>query len=92
MPPSRIRPKNAETDSIQREIGRRIRAARTKAGKSQEAVSGAADIEIKRYQRLEAGQVNATLNTIARVATALEIDFWSLIGARPPADSAKRKS
>lgn len=47
---------------------------------TQEAAASRADIDYKRWQALEIGQVNATLRTLARVAAALEIDVWELLG------------
>jgi transcriptional regulator with XRE-family HTH domain len=68
-------------EDIQRELGHRIRAARVTAGLTQEAAAHAAGIDAKRWQRLEAGAVNATVRTLARVAEALGTDFWKLVGS-----------
>lgn len=84
MPPVRVKPKAVATDAVQAEIGQRIRMARSALGISQEAAAAEAGIEPKRYQRLELGSVNATLNTLVRVAAALKTDFWTMIGARAP--------
>jgi transcriptional regulator with XRE-family HTH domain len=68
---------------IQRELGRRIRVARIAAGLTQERAAGLADIDYKRFQRLERGVANPTVRTLARIASALGIDFWLLVGRRP---------
>jgi len=73
------------TLGVQKEIGRRIRDARVAAGLTQEAAAAAAGIDAKRWQRLEQGSVNATVRTLGRVAGALGMTFWALVGAAPPA-------
>jgi transcriptional regulator with XRE-family HTH domain len=65
---------------IQRELGAKIRRARTLAGLTQEAVAAASGIDYKRYQRLEQGTVNATVGTLARVAGAIGVDMWQMLG------------
>jgi len=47
---------------------------------TQEEAAAHAGIDYKRWQRLEAGDVNATVRTLVRVAAALEISFWGLVG------------
>lgn len=65
-------------NSVQRTLGRRIRAARVEAELTQEEAAAAAEIDYKRWQRLEAGEVNATVRTLVRVAAALDVSFWEL--------------
>ena len=72
---------------LQREIGRRIQDARTRAGMTQEDAAAAAGIDWRRWQRLENGTVNPTVRTLSRVAAAVGLTFWELLGA-PPADHA----
>jgi DNA-binding XRE family transcriptional regulator len=72
--------RSKSVQQIQRDLGLRIRAARTSAGLTQEAAASRAGIDYKRYQRLETGRVNATIRTLHRVAVALDTDFWSLLG------------
>jgi transcriptional regulator with XRE-family HTH domain len=69
-----------ETQRVVREMGALVRRARTKAGITQEDAAHAAGIDYKRWQRLEAGEVNPTIKTLARVADAIGTDFWSLLG------------
>ena len=61
-----------------REIGGRVRDARTAAGLTQEDAAHEAGIDYKRWQRLESGTVNATVQTLARVAAALGTTYWEL--------------
>jgi transcriptional regulator with XRE-family HTH domain len=74
--------RTAEQD-LQREIGRRIRRARLALDLTQEAAAARADLDWRRWQRLEAGEVNATVRTLARVAEALGTTFWKLLYAAP---------
>lgn len=61
------------------EVGRRVRDARIQAKMTQEDAAAAANIDWRRWQRLEEGAVNATLRTLVRVADAVDTDFWSLV-------------
>jgi transcriptional regulator with XRE-family HTH domain len=74
------------TLDVQKEIGRRIRDARVAAGLTQEAAAAAAGIDVKRWQRLEQGGVNATVRTLGRVAEALGMTFWGLLEAASAAE------
>ena len=62
-----------------RQTGHRIAAARSALGLTQEDASDRSGIDYKRWQRLEAGQVNPTIKTLVRVAEALEIDVWVML-------------
>lgn len=57
----------------------RVRRAREHTGMTQEDTAATARIDYKRYQRLEAGTVNATIRTLARVAEALDTDLWTML-------------
>lgn len=67
------------------EIGRRVREARLRAELSQEAAASRAEIDTKRWQRLEAGKVNATVRTLTRAAHAIGVSVWELLRAERPA-------
>lgn len=62
-----------------REIGARVRGARVRAGLTQEQAAAASGIDVKRWQRLEQGDVNPTARTLARAAHALGTTFWGLM-------------
>lgn len=51
-----------------------VRALRTKTGMSAREAAERAEIPLRQWQRVEAGDVNATLKTLARVAYALRVD------------------
>lgn len=49
-----------------------IRRRRTELGLTQEDVAERLQIVARQYQKIESGQVNVTLRTIARIARVLE--------------------
>ncbi|MCI0339826.1 MAG: helix-turn-helix domain-containing protein [Planctomycetales bacterium] len=61
----------------EREVLRRfaaaVRAARRKRGMTQEGLGFAAELDRVSVARIEAGSLNATLRTVARLAKALGI-------------------
>ena len=61
-----------------RDIGERVRDARLAAGLTQEEAAHEAGIDYKRWQKLESGAVNATVQTLARAATAVGTTYWEL--------------
>lgn len=69
------------TDQVLRAIGERVRAARVEAGLTQEEAASASDIDYKRWQRIEQGEVNVTVRTLVRVADACRLDFFSLLAS-----------
>jgi transcriptional regulator with XRE-family HTH domain len=76
-------PADSKHDVILRELGRRLRAARLAAKITQEEAAARAAIDYKRFQRLEAGTVNATVRTLVRAAAAVDLSFWDLVCGRP---------
>ena len=66
-------------EKIQRAVGRRIRQARLAVELTQEEAAAEAGIDDKRWQRLESGDVNATIRTLLRVSVALDTTFWELL-------------
>jgi transcriptional regulator with XRE-family HTH domain len=72
---------------IYAEIGRRVRAARTRAGLSQQDASIKAGMSYRWWQRLEAGESGPTVRTLIRIADALGIGFWDLVCTAPRRDA-----
>ncbi len=60
-------------------LGHHARAARENAGLTLEEVAHRAGMHVRHWQKIEAGEVNATLRTLARVADALEVDPTRLL-------------
>jgi transcriptional regulator with XRE-family HTH domain len=74
-----------------REAGERIQRARVRAHLTQEAAAARANIDYKRWQALETGRANPTLRTLVRVAAALEIGLWELLGQALMDDSPQHR-
>jgi transcriptional regulator with XRE-family HTH domain len=58
-------------------IGNRLKEIRKEKGLRQEDMDGLG-LSYKYYQRIEAGKVNLTLNTLEKIAKALSIDVTDL--------------
>jgi transcriptional regulator with XRE-family HTH domain len=66
------------TDTLRRELGARIRDLRKQAGLTQEKLGEKADLNYKFIGELERGQVNVSLDSLVRIAVALEIRIEDL--------------
>lgn len=75
-------PKLPDEAALLRDVGLRVRNARKAAGLSQEDAAAAAGLDWRRWQRIEGGEVNATVRTLARVAKALGLSFWDLLAVK----------
>jgi ribosome-binding protein aMBF1 (putative translation factor) len=64
------------------EFGRQLREARNAAGMSQEALSKVVGIDRSDISKIEAGTRNLSLETMARLATAVELDISVLLTPR----------
>lgn len=65
--------------SIQVQFGKRVRALREANGHSQEAFAAIANIDRGAFGKLERGEVNVGLISIARIAVALDLDLPQLM-------------
>ncbi len=63
---------------VLRILGVNIRQFRVAAGLTQESAAERADIEPRHWQKLEAGEVNVTVNTLVAVAGALDVEIAAL--------------
>lgn len=70
---------DATTTARQRLFGDQVRAYRQSSGLSQEALALKAGVNRSYYASLEAGRRNASLETICRLALALECDAADLV-------------
>lgn len=59
-------------------LGKAIRAARTEAGYTQESFAAHAEIDRSYYGAIERGEFNLTLDTIKRIAAALNLSAAKL--------------
>lgn len=64
--------------TIARELGERLRAYRTQRGWSQEEMAERADLHTTYIGQLERGEKNATIESISKVAAALNISLSKL--------------
>lgn len=69
----------AQKKRLTREFGKRLRKIRLEKGFSQRGLAAEADMEHKHIQRIEAGEVNPTMTTIAALATALRVESGDLM-------------
>ncbi|OCG75358.1 helix-turn-helix domain-containing protein [Microbacterium sediminis] len=67
-------------------VGERVARLRREAGLSAKALAECADLDLTHLQRLERGEGNPTLMTLAQVAIALEVDLGELVGGITAAD------
>jgi transcriptional regulator with XRE-family HTH domain len=70
--------------SVLRDIAKRIRDERLAAGLSQEEAAARASIGYKRWQEIEGARANLTVRTLARIAAALDVEFWDIVRPRAP--------
>lgn len=61
-----------------KQTGKRIRSLRKEQNLTQLDLSVKADIPENSLQRIETGRINATVSTLLKISTALEIDFFKL--------------
>jgi len=78
---------------LRKSVGERIRNERKSAGLTQEGLGEKAELSYKYIGELERGQVNASLDTLYRIATALgtTIDKLILKGTTPKSKMLQKK-
>lgn len=59
--------------SIAIKVGKKIRIARGKAGLTQEEVSEKIGVHVSTFGRIERGELNASLQTLNKIAQALKV-------------------
>jgi transcriptional regulator with XRE-family HTH domain len=62
------------------QIGQRARSIRTRRSESQEAIARRANISVATYSRIENGRNEPSLDTLRRIAGALEVTLDELTG------------
>ena len=63
-------------------VGRCVAVSRLEAGLTQEEAASIARIDYKRWQTIERGAANPTLDTLNRVANAVGMRFFELVGEK----------
>ena len=64
---------------IRRSVGSNIRVLRNNLGWSQERLAVLSKVSSDYMGRLERGEVNVSIDTLARIAKALRVDFAEII-------------
>ena len=70
-------------EELQQLFGANFRAARTKAGLSQERVAELSGIAQRRISKMELGTLNITLKTMDRLARVLDTSVTKLLAKGP---------
>lgn len=70
---------------LQRRLASRLREIREQRGLTQEEVAHSAGMAPRHIQKIEAGEVNVTLRTIARLCRALQVEAAELLEQPPEA-------
>jgi transcriptional regulator with XRE-family HTH domain len=68
----------ASYDRTRRALARRIRERRAGLGLTQEGLAERGDFDVRHVQKLEAGELNVSLQTLCRLASALKLSLGEL--------------
>jgi transcriptional regulator with XRE-family HTH domain len=69
----------AEIARVQRKIGEAVARHRSLRSLTQEAAAERAGLDVRYWQRIEAGSVNVTVRTLVRVALAIGASVCDLV-------------
>jgi transcriptional regulator with XRE-family HTH domain len=69
---------NVKNKALMKALGKRIKDIRKARSLSQEDLSNEADIPLSQVGRIERGEINPTISSIAAIAEALNIDLKEL--------------
>jgi transcriptional regulator with XRE-family HTH domain len=78
------------TRRLQLRLSRNLRTARAARGLTQEGLAGVTGMAVRHLQKVEAGEVNLTLQSLAVLATALDVDAADLLA--PSSEGASTKA
>lgn len=67
-----------KTAAILKNLGLRIQELRRDRGETQESLAGRLGMLAPNYARIEQGRANVTVDTLVRVANALDVDLGQL--------------
>lgn len=70
--------------TIRKRIAENVRRLRTDRGLTLEAAAKLAEVHVRHWQRVEAGDLNITLRTLAKIGVALEVDPAALFAPIAP--------
>jgi transcriptional regulator with XRE-family HTH domain len=69
----------AKKSAANQALGEAIRAARKRAGFTQESFAAKADVDRSYYGAIERGEFNLTVDTIAKIAAGLDLSAAELL-------------
>ena len=69
-------------DILLKTAGKNVRSFRLKARLTQEEAAARSDIDVKHLQKIEAGGINVTLKSLARIAATLKTSPDRLLRGR----------
>ncbi|MGJ4880283.1 helix-turn-helix domain-containing protein [Bradyrhizobium sp. HKCCYLRH1065] len=81
MPGPPLNSRDSSANNLLRRVGSNVRALRERRSLTQDYLAFTAGLATRHLQKIEAGQVNLTLRTMARLAKALNVDV-ELLAAR----------
>ena len=70
---------NNDYDMISNKISQKVKLERNKKNLSQQELALRAGVDKNTIWKIETGQVSPTINTLEKIAKALEIDFATLL-------------
>ena len=88
--PSRLHRQSARYRREARALGLQVRALRQAKGWTLEEAAEKGDMDLKHWQKIEAGTINVTLVTLVRIAEGLGETVGSLFGT-PVAPRGRRR-
>ncbi len=72
---------DAERQEILNRIAGHVRSLRSSKRLTQEAVAHRAGLVLRHYQKIEAAEVNVTVDSLIKVAAVLDVDVSTLLRA-----------
>lgn len=73
-----MRPVSEAQRTVRKQLARRVRELRGAKGFTQESLAQRAGLAVRHLQKLESSELNVTLDTLTRVAAALNVDITEL--------------
>jgi transcriptional regulator with XRE-family HTH domain len=74
-----MRSNDFDYTDIRQRIALNVRRIRTHLGLTQESVAFSAGLALRHYQKIEAAELNITLESLVRIAKALKVDISKLL-------------
>lgn len=82
-PTKKLRSARSAEEGMRTRIAARVRQLREEAGLTQLEAAGAAGMDPRTWQKLEAGTLNATLSILTKAGNALDVSPEALVAGTP---------